>query len=626
MVSVGSGGRSWGIAVAFVVLVACEVFAASSARAGDIDCWSSVSRQLSRVSRQQSKAALRCLRAAQRGGSFGPCLAQAGDENALAAAAVLESIAANHCDPTPAEGFADPQTAARAPVDAQTALIDDLLGADPGAAVAAAAGDRTTRVCPQFALKSAGRVLAGVARDASRCVREFARYGVDNGFEFVLSCWDSAHRTGADGPLARVVSRIVARCGSVAAAALPGDCGPRADVPGCLRSTLMCRGCETIRDGSALPVDCPACDEGRVLVVGLDGADQRVVDTLRAAGLLPEMDTLLTDGAWGTVGCADAQPSLPCFCPPVWSSLATAQSAQTHGLNNLDSRTDERKVPALWTVLHRYGGDSSLFGYRNTYPPEAEPFAVVTEPGSDALAKEFFDTWGLPFDFEVTGSLFKPDDLPERTGLIPGVFGDPTVYISLARDRVSSAALDAVVTDASFPASDLTMIIWHSIDKLEHVLWAGIQPTLQSPLDTALVTSDGAAFSGPEEGASFVDYTIAGQYLEADRWLSTHLASGQYDYIVFVSDHGMDRGFEGELPGHHGPGHDVSHASVFGVSGPGVIAGATPGPGRNIMDAGATIAYLLGLPIPTDLEGAVMTELFTPQHLAARPVRSVYEW
>lgn len=63
---------------------------------------------------------------------------------------------------------------------------------------------------------------------------------------------------------------------------------------------------------------------------------------------------------------------------------------------------------------------------------------------------------------------------------------------------------------------------------------------------------------------------------------------------------------------HHPDGVLVAH-------GPGVAPGRTLA-ARSILDVTPTLLYLLGLPVPVDLEGAPVLEAFDPEHLARNPV------
>jgi predicted AlkP superfamily phosphohydrolase/phosphomutase len=58
---------------------------------------------------------------------------------------------------------------------------------------------------------------------------------------------------------------------------------------------------------------------------------------------------------------------------------------------------------------------------------------------------------------------------------------------------------------------------------------------------------------------------------------------------------------------------------VFIASGPGIVPGIRLET-NHILDITPTMLYALGLPIPEDLEGSVITSAFDPDHLAKRPI------
>lgn len=56
--------------------------------------------------------------------------------------------------------------------------------------------------------------------------------------------------------------------------------------------------------------------------------------------------------------------------------------------------------------------------------------------------------------------------------------------------------------------------------------------------------------------------------------------------------------------------------------GPGVKPGAVV-QGTSLFDITPTVLHALGLPIPDDMDGRVLTEAFRPEWLAQRPVQSM---
>lgn len=59
---------------------------------------------------------------------------------------------------------------------------------------------------------------------------------------------------------------------------------------------------------------------------------------------------------------------------------------------------------------------------------------------------------------------------------------------------------------------------------------------------------------------------------------------------------------------------------IFLASGPCIVPQATPLPDLQIEDIAPTVLHLMGLPVPTDMDGRVLTEILAPVGLASQPV------
>ena len=61
---------------------------------------------------------------------------------------------------------------------------------------------------------------------------------------------------------------------------------------------------------------------------------------------------------------------------------------------------------------------------------------------------------------------------------------------------------------------------------------------------------------------------------------------------------------------------------IFAAIGPDVMASSDPLSGLNIEDVAPTVLYLMGLPIPSDMDGRVLTEIISPAVLEAQPIKA----
>jgi hypothetical protein len=371
----------------------------------------------------------------------------------------------------------------------------------------------------------------------------------------------------------------------------------------------------------------PGCGKPHVLVVGLDGANWVVLDPLIDAGYLPTIGAIVRGGARAGLHCAPAHPAMPCFCPPVWTSIATGRPFSQHGLSGLYTPSYDRRFKAIWNVLGEHGGTATLSSFRGTWPPEPGVDFVFTEPGLDASGEAHFDVWGEidhPAHAEAD-PLFEPPDVLERLGIEPPEGSVPPVWGIHARDRIAMEALLRLVVARGVPEpwerkTELTMITIHGPDKVAHLLWGSLQDRMYGPVEVAPLLAGAGDWDGPVElPGPFGWGPIAGPYLEVDAWLGRLLAAHPFDYVVLLSDHGMTRNPVAGFAGSHDITSPEAHIGILAMSGPGLRSGAWLGV-VSVLDVAPTLAYLLDLPVPGDLPGRVLGEAFQPGFLAIRPV------
>ena len=130
----------------------------------------------------------------------------------------------------------------------------------------------------------------------------------------------------------------------------------------------------------------------------------------------------------------------------------------------------------------------------------------------------------------------------------------------------------------------------------------------------------------------------------ADRVIGEFVAAfGEKANVVVLSDHGMHGVLhDAEFDAHAGDvsvaalrsgGHNTAPPGVFVASGPAFRQGsggpdagldpeALPRVG-SVVDMTPTLLAALGLPVGEDMDGAVLTEVLSPDHLARHPVRQI---
>ncbi len=131
--------------------------------------------------------------------------------------------------------------------------------------------------------------------------------------------------------------------------------------------------------------------KGKLVVIGLDGLDWQLVDELTAKGLMPHLRQLVSQAAQ-----AELEVPAPLISPVIWTTIATGQPPQVHGvLDFLEPdpaggpphpvSANSRKVPALWDLLAAGGRRVAVIGWWATFPAQAPPGGVVY---SDRLTEQ----------------------------------------------------------------------------------------------------------------------------------------------------------------------------------------------------------------------------------------------
>lgn len=378
-----------------------------------------------------------------------------------------------------------------------------------------------------------------------------------------------------------------------------------------------------------------ACSRPSVLVLGLDGADWDVIDPLLDAGYLPTIGRIVDSGVRAHLDCVPANPAYPCYCPPVWMTVATGQPFQKHDIAHGTQLVSERKSKAIWTLLHEQtaglltpAGTSTLIAWHNLWPPESDVAYVVTREALRAASDQIYDRLEPEPSERLadTAHHTHPADLFQDLALLPHDGERRPAWGPLAMDRVAMTALDRIAERGS---TALTMVILHGIDKDAHIGWARIQNKPEEPVDPEAVLRIAAKWKGPayaENKKTLGD--PVGPILEVDAWLARHLEFAHYDYILLASDHGMTRNHEtGGVAGTgaHGAESTAAHEGIFVLSGPGVVAGLDL-KWQSVLDVAQTIAYLLDLPVAADLPGSVLRAAFTKEQLEKRPIRVIPSW
>jgi hypothetical protein len=362
-----------------------------------------------------------------------------------------------------------------------------------------------------------------------------------------------------------------------------------------------------------------ACGEGpprrgRVLVVGIDGAEPRIVRPMLEQGRLPHLAAIARAGFFGPL-----RAHFPISSPRIWTSMATGKVPDKHGIVGFAHRVDgeqrlytsvDRRVHALWNIASDAGCSVAVVNWWNTYPPEKVNGVVVsdhllaldiagrrkltgaTSPTTGSIA------WPLEWDERARALLTEQAPLTD----VADPFAEPTAFPAWARpDRLSlrydndlDVARVALAIETEL-RPDLMLVFFPGIDRVSHQLWASVAPEKAYKYPLAMT---------PEERAHTAE-ALRRYYVFTDSLIG--LLMERYaddDLVLVVSDHGFEPATGlGFLSG----GHHTARAIDGVIFARGAGVGTPPREHRrrlSVNDITPSVLTWLGLPIGADMDGA----------------------
>jgi len=438
---------------------------------------------------------------------------------------------------------------------------------------------------------------------------------------------------------------------------------------------LLCAAAVVAAAGAFFPVSRPARPLFEVapaphvqgpplIVIGIDGADWRLIEPLLERGELPRLRGLRDRGAFGPL-----KTLQPTISPPIWTTIATGRSPRAHGIKDFTIRrllgVDEplprlqplrnvgfttllsgleasglmrqglitsaaRRVPAFWNIASFYRSPIAVVGWWATWPAESVVGFVVSE-------RAYYEELAAR---RVNAAL--PPGLAHPAGLMDELRGGIVLPDQVTIEDVRPFVPD--VTEAEFETmrvrhpSPLTGIRYEltyniSVFRTSHglaldligrgrrafaappdlfVLYKIVDGSCHSALRySELVTHAAAA---PDDEERLFRHVVAGAYRAADAAVGEILDAVGPANVVVVSDHGFDS--EGARYQ-----HERHPDGILIAAGPAFRAGRLEG--LSVLDVMPLLLQAKGLPLAEDLEGQLPREAFAPAFLESVPVRSV---
>ena len=356
----------------------------------------------------------------------------------------------------------------------------------------------------------------------------------------------------------------------------------------------------------------------KVLLVGWDAADWKVIHPLIDAGKMPNVQRLVADGSTGQI--ATLHPPLS---PMLWTSIATGKRPFKHGILGFSEPTPDgrdvqqvtnlsRTSKALWNILNQNDLRSVVIGWWPSHP--AEPInGVMVSDRYHRATRPLDEGWPLPPNAVHSPELAKTlADLrmhPDR--LVPEMV-EPFIprarEIDQDKDGRLALCMRTLAECMSIQAAttwlldnqpwDLCAVYYEAIDHFSHGFMK-----YHPPRQSWIVERDFELYQN----------VVTMAYQVHDQMLGTLLdKAGEDTTVVLLSDHGfhpdhLRPASIPEIPA--GPAIEHRDLGVLVMSGPGIKKGELLH-GPSVLDVAPTILTLFGLPVGEDMDGKVLSQAF----------------
>lgn len=384
----------------------------------------------------------------------------------------------------------------------------------------------------------------------------------------------------------------------------------------------------------------PAPNDRKVLVIGWDAADWRVIRPLLEQGKMPNLARMMREGVHG-----NNATLTPVLSPMLWTSIATGKRPFKHGIHGFSEPTPDgkgirpitnisRKVKAVWNILNQCGKKSIVVGWWPSHPAEPIDGVMVSDwyqksrPIRDPEVARQIKEGVRPRPPEGGWSL-------EQWPMPPGAVHPPRLERNLQEFRIHQVEVAEDDIGPFVPSGhkvdqekDLRLqSLAKIIGEISSIHAAATALMQLEPWDFMAVYLDGIdhfchgfmKYHPPrQKGVSEQDFEVYSGVIEAgyrlhDLMLGAMLElAGKDATVILLSDHGFH-------PDHLRPEHipvepagpAVEHRpyGILVAKGPGIRTGGEIA-GASVLDLCPTILSLYGLPVGRDMDGKPLVTIF----------------
>ena len=368
----------------------------------------------------------------------------------------------------------------------------------------------------------------------------------------------------------------------------------------------------------------------RLLLVGWDSADWKLLHPLMDSGATPAAAHLVNTGSSGNLTTLEPQLS-----PMLWTSIATGKMAYHHGVPGFTEvhpasgrvipvSAATRRCKTLWEILASQGKRCHVVGWFATHGEQLPHGHIVSnmfchlpgvQPDQDPatwpppppgtywpleLADDFNDLRISPFEVDPDQilRLFVPEG-----HTIDQSKDQRLLHLAQKLAEAFSTHSAAVRLMETRPEWDFMAVYYRALDEICHLFMHYHPPKMEGI---------------PQADFDLYQLVVTGAYRLHDLFLQRLInLAGPDTAVVLVSDHGFHSDhlrpkFTPRVPA----GITVWHRpqGVFAAAGPGFKTDELVF-GARLLDITPTLLHWFGLPVGADMEGRVLTECLSEDRL-----------
>ena len=357
----------------------------------------------------------------------------------------------------------------------------------------------------------------------------------------------------------------------------------------------------------------------KVLFIGWDAADWKIINPLMEQGKMPSLKKLVDQGVSGNLATLE-----PPFSPMLWTTIGTGVRPDKHGILGFtepDPATGSvrpvssvsRKVKAIWNILTQQGKKTNVIGWWPSHP--AEPInGICVSNHYQRANKSIHEPWEMadgtvhPAELQDTFKKLRihPDELTAQH-ILPFI---PNA-LKIDQDKEKRiASMSKILADCATIQSaatwtmdntewDFTAVYFDAIDHFCHGFMKFHPPQLNGV---------------PNEMFENYKDVVNSGYRFHDMMLGQLLSMIDDDTtVMLISDHGFhsDHLRPLNLPKEEpaAPAYEHRDFGIFVMKGPGIKRGEKIS-GASLLDITPTLLTLFGLPIGKDMDGKPLLQSF----------------